>query len=85
MASRAARFADFRPCELCGPIKWRAELGGAGIWNVLTWGRDGGMGWALTYGHTSTRHSHGLTSTIHSLSSELCCWLLEGPLYGSRA
>ena len=82
MASRAARFADFRPCELCGPIKWRAELGGAGIWNVLTWGRDGGMGWALEWQHeTFTR----LTSTIHSLSSELCCWLLEGPLYGSRA
>ena len=20
--------------------------GGAGIWNVSTWGRDGGMGWA---------------------------------------
>ena len=31
---------------MCGPIKCRAKLGGAGIWNVSTWGRDGGMGWA---------------------------------------
>ena len=22
-------------------------IGGAGVWNVSTWGRDGGMGWAL--------------------------------------